>query len=329
MENLNTALGRFCNRVRAGLAGLRVPCLFAALLLACAFGHVAVAQNGPGAPSPSPLPPLPATSILSSSSSSPHYALPRAPLSEATPLGTFVPEGSARVAKKAVGKNPSVPKAANAIQQASPLPPVRPDDRSLSNALPTPGVGQQNQPRPPLTQAEAVQKASAYFNAITTLEADFVQTGGDGHRVTGRLYLSKPGKVLFDYDPPSTLQVIADGFNVAVRDRTLNTQDLYLIAQTPLKFLLAPHVDLARDTRILDVVVGEDIVQILAEDRFTLGGASRIELMFDRADFALRQWIVDDPQGYQTVVTLGTLDMAAVPDPTLFVIHKDAISSGK
>ena len=246
-----------------------------------------------------------------------HFALLRPALSHDEPIETPQP-----VAPK---------KHIQAAAPKIPVPPVRPKKFAPASPPQTakPAATDLPAPLPPLSQDDAIAHANAYFNAITTMQTDFVQVGGDGHRVTGKLYLSKPGKVLFDYDPPSTLQIIADGFSVAVRDRKLNTQDIYLIAQTPLKFLLSAHVDLAKDTRILDVVIGEEIVQILAEDRFTLGGSSRIELLFDRADFTLRQWIIDDPQGFQTVVTLGAIDTTTMPNPNLFRITNGQKIEGK
>jgi outer membrane lipoprotein carrier protein LolA len=101
--------------------------------------------------------------------------------------------------------------------------------------------------------ATVLAQANAYFNGMTTLTGNFVQIGADGRRIGGKLTLAKPGRLRFDYDQPSPLEVVADGTSVAVRDRRLSTQDLYFIAQTPLKFLLREKIDLARDLSVTDV----------------------------------------------------------------------------
>jgi outer membrane lipoprotein-sorting protein len=171
------------------------------------------------------------------------------------------------------------------------------------------------------TTPEAVlQRANAALNALGQMQADFVQTGGNGRRAEGRIYLQKPGRVRFEYAPPATLEIIADGSSVVVRDRKLGTQDLYGIAQTPLKFLLRDRVDLARDTKIVDINPAPDLVSIQIEDKATFGGTSRIELYFDPRSYALRQWTVTDPQGYQTAVSLRNVDTQRRPDPGLFQI---------
>jgi outer membrane lipoprotein-sorting protein len=167
----------------------------------------------------------------------------------------------------------------------------------------------------------AIQKANAWFNANAILSADFIQIGPDQKRTEGRLYVQRPGRLRFEYAAPATMEIVADGTSVAVRDRKLATQDVYFIGQTPLKFLLKQQIDLSRDTKILDVTSNPNAVAISIEDSATLGGTSRIKLVFDPQTFVLKQWTVIDPQGYETLVTIFNLDLKRRPDPDLFKIN--------
>lgn len=169
--------------------------------------------------------------------------------------------------------------------------------------------------------AALLAQANAYFNGINTLTGNFVQIGADGRRIGGKLTLVKPGRLRFDYDQPSPLEVVADGTSVAVRDRKLNTQDLYFIAQTPLKFLLREKIDLARDLTVTDVASDPGSVRISLEDRATLGGTSKIQLFFDAEMKTLSQWRITDPQGYVTTVTLSNLQKGKSVDGSLFFIN--------
>lgn len=173
---------------------------------------------------------------------------------------------------------------------------------------------------------EAIQKANAYLNSTPRFAADFVQIGADGGRSEGKLVVERPGKLRFEYAPPAKLEIIADGRSVAVRDRKLKTQDLYFIGQTPLKFLLKDHIDLARDTSVQNVTQNANTTSILLIDKATFGGTSRISLTFDNKDFVLKQWKVIDPQGYETMVKLSNIDTKSVPDPRLFIIDQQAYS---
>ena len=115
---------------------------------------------------------------------------------------------------------------------------------------PRPPASRRRRSTEPLCRARRSSSAPTPIStASSTLAGDFVQIGGDGRRLAGKLYLQRPGKIRFEYDAPATIEVVADGSSVAVRDRKLATQDLYSIAQTPLKFLLRDRIDLGQDIR--------------------------------------------------------------------------------
>ena len=200
---------------------------------------------------------------------------------------------------------------------APPTPPARPA------ALSQPAS---DAPKPELTADEAVAKANAYLDGARVMSAEFVQIGPDGERSEGQLYVDRPGRMLFRFGPPARLEIVADGRTVAVRDQKLDTQDLYFIAQTPLKFLLADHIDIAKDTRVKRVAIDDNAATIEIEDKATLGGTAEIALVFDPATFALKQWTVLDAQGFQTVVSLFNVDLTTKPDPDLFHIDDSPAS---
>ncbi len=178
-------------------------------------------------------------------------------------------------------------------------------------------------PAADLSAAEAVERANAWREAARVITADFVQIGPGGKRSEGQLFVERPGRMLFKFSAPARFEVVADGRSVAIIDHKLNTQDEYFIAQTPLKFLLSDHIDLAKDTRVLSVAQDESSVTIEIEDKATLGGTAHLELIFDPATFALKQWTVIDAQGFQTVVTLFNVDLKTKPDPALFHIDEN------
>ncbi len=184
-------------------------------------------------------------------------------------------------------------------------------------------------PKQAISAAEAVRRANAWFASAQVMTADFVQIGPDGHRAEGKLYVERPGRMRFQFAPPDRLEIVADGRSVAVRDQKMDTQDLYFINQTPLKFLLADHIDLAKDTQVLRVETNDNAVSILIEDKATLGGSAQIELLFDPTNFALKQWTVHDAQGYQTVVTLSNVDLTTQPDDDLFKIDEQRMIGQK
>ncbi|WCS23413.1 outer membrane lipoprotein carrier protein LolA [Methylobacterium sp. NMS14P] len=240
------------------------------------------------------------------------------------------PQPEAAPAAPAPAKKPA-PKAKEASKEAKPgsTKPGKGGDKAADKAdhkAPEPKVAAVGAPTAIVTgdsadPATLLAQANAYFNGISTLTGNFVQIGADGRRIGGKLTLAKPGRLRFDYDQPSPLEVVADGTSVAVRDRKLNTQDLYFIAQTPLKFLLREKIDLARDLTVTDVASDPGSVRISLEDRATLGGTSKIQLFFDAEMKTLSQWRITDPQGYVTTVTLSNLQKGKSVDGSAFFIN--------
>jgi outer membrane lipoprotein-sorting protein len=215
-------------------------------------------------------------------------------------------------------------------QAAPPSAPARTPAAAPAKAAPAPGSTAAAQAATaPLGEKQVIDRANAYFNAVSSLASDFNQIGGDGRRLTGKLYLQRPGKIRFEYDPPATLEVIADGSSVAVRDRKLATQDLYSIGQTPLKFLLRDRIDLGRDLKVMEVAPDADGVRIGVEDRSTLGGTSKITLYFDKDVSNLNRWRIIDPQGFQTTVSLANVEKNPRVEQKLFTIDYQRILNDK
>jgi outer membrane lipoprotein-sorting protein len=177
---------------------------------------------------------------------------------------------------------------------------------------------------PPVSHADMqrmlVDRVNAYLSNIQTLVGDFVQIGPDGNRTEGQFYIQKPGRVRFAYNPPSPIDVIADGQSVVVRNRVLATQDPYPLSQTPLRFLLSDHLDLSKDTNLVSVAADDSLVTIVIEEKQPLIGTHRLKLMFGAKDFQLRQWVVTDPQGFDTTVSVYNLDTSKKLDPNMFKI---------
>ncbi len=169
-------------------------------------------------------------------------------------------------------------------------------------------------------QRAIIGRINGYLSSVQNLQGKFVQVGPDGRRSQGDFYISKPGRVRFEYDDPSPIELIADGSSVVVRDRKLATQDVYPLSQTPLRFLLADKVDLMKDSSLTAVYADDTFVTAVLEENNGLIGKSRLMIMFNAKDMQLKQWTVTDPQGYDTTVAVYNLDTSKTPDPSMFKI---------
>jgi len=170
-------------------------------------------------------------------------------------------------------------------------------------------------------QRSLIDRISLYLSTISTLVGDFVQVGPDGTKSAGQFYIFKPGRVRFEYNPPNPIDITADGRLVSVRNRKLDTQDLFPLSQTPLRLLLSERIDLRRETNIVGVYADDIFATVVIEEKQPLVGTNRLIMMFDAKNSQLKQWTVTDAQGFDTTVAVSNLDPSTRPDPAIFTIN--------
>ncbi len=203
-------------------------------------------------------------------------------------------------APAAPAQKPASPIGSGATWQAKPQQ-TAPDPGAAPAPAAEPAVLQES-------EQEIVGKVNAYFNNLTDMQGEFVQTDPDSKQRHGRFYLQRPGKARFDYASPSSLRIISDGRNLVIEDHSLNTSERYPLDVTPFKVILSDKVDLANDARIVGVEQGPDMFILTVEEKDS-SGSGRIRLFFNKADTSLKEWIITDAQGLDTRLEVSNLDL--------------------
>jgi outer membrane lipoprotein-sorting protein len=218
---------------------------------------------------------------------------------------------------QALPQTPAVPQQTD--QAAQPTQPVSPvgsgANWQANTTAPLPTAPLQE------TDLQVVQKVNDWFNGLTNLQGNFLQTDPDNKQKRGKFYFQRPGKVRFDYGAPSKLRIISDGKYLAIEDHDLQTSDRYPLEMTPFRLLLAEKVDLGNDAKIVSVDQGPEAVVLTVEDKKG-DGSGRISLFFNKTDMSLKEWIITDPQGLDTRVEVGNLEENKEVADSLFEFSK-------
>ena len=176
----------------------------------------------------------------------------------------------------------------------------------------------------PLTLAQI----SGYLNQLETAQGGFTQINQDGTLSTGQIYIKRPGRIRFEYNPPAESMVIAGGVQVAVLDPRSNTgPDQYPLSRTPLSIILAQDVDLERARMVTNVVSDEVSTTVTAQDPDNPNYGS-IQMVFTASPIELRQWIVTDDLGTETTVILNDLVSGGSINDILFNIQQEIRKQG-
>ena len=188
-------------------------------------------------------------------------------------------------------------------------------------ALPLPALAQRSASAP-LSAADRalVDRAADYLQNLSEAKARFIQTDARGASTQGTVYIKRPGKARFEYDPPSGLLVVSDGGNVSIANSRLKTFDSYPLMATPLSIFLARQIRLDRGVVVSRVSRMADGFSITARDG-KKQAEGQITLTFTDNPMALAGWTVTDAQGGSTRVRLTGLTRASGLDNSLFVLN--------
>ena len=165
---------------------------------------------------------------------------------------------------------------------------------------------------------QSLDRIEAYLNDLDSLRASFVQIAPNGSTSTGTLLYERPDKMRLDYDPPSELLIIANGWQLVYHDRRLDQVSHLFTSSTPLAFLLKEVVRLEGEVTVTNFErqAGELRVTLIETDEPAEG---QITLVFSEDPLELRRWTVIDPQGLTTHVVLEEIQTDVPLDDALFV----------
>ena len=186
-----------------------------------------------------------------------------------------------------------------------------------------------SEPLSPDDQA-LVARATDYLQNLGEVKGRFVQTDPRGAITRGELYLKRPGRARFAYDPPSGLLVVSDGATVSVFDPRLRTFNHYPLKYTPLSLFLARQIRLDRGVSVSHVTHFSNGFGLTARDaRHQAQG--QITLTFATDPMRLSDWTMTDARGQTTRVQLTSLEPTTGSDPALFELRdprgKTAVSA--
>lgn len=162
-------------------------------------------------------------------------------------------------------------------------------------------------PAPAAAIDPQVEQAVAALRAITTLQADFIQTDRNGQRLTGVLSMQRPGKIRFQYQPGIPLLIVSDGSALTLIDYEVRQVQRWPIKNSPLGALLDPNKDVARFATLNQTGHSEVISLDVRDPRHPeYGSITMIMLKKPSAPggWELNSWVALDSQNRRTTVRL-------------------------
>ena len=178
---------------------------------------------------------------------------------------------------------------------------------------------------PAMAEPTSLQALSNYVNALESAETRFTQYNSDGSRSAGTLYIKRPGRMRFEYDPPNDALVLANINTVAIFDSKSNAEpQQFPLKRTPLNLILGKNVDLNQTNMVFDhYETDEGLTAVVARDPENPDNGM-IELFFEADPIELAQWVITDESGTKTGVELDALNRDVEFPNWFFSVKREA-----
>jgi outer membrane lipoprotein-sorting protein len=162
-----------------------------------------------------------------------------------------------------------------------------------------------------------LQQIANYLNSIGTMTARFHQYSANGGTASGWLWMERPGRMRFQYDPPTPILLLADRFYVYYIDTQLAEVSQVGLKFTPAWFLLRVPISFS-DLVVTRFERGDNALRITVVDPAAPDNGS-LTMVFSDQPWALRQWTIVDQQRHVTTISLSQQQFGMALDPNLFV----------
>lgn len=182
-----------------------------------------------------------------------------------------------------------------------------------------------SQPKFKAEDQARITRAQSYLQSLTTGSGRFQQTDFKGRVTQGDWWLSRPGKIRFEYDAPYSMIVVADGKRVNMWDPRLKSFDQYPLELTPLSLFLSKNIRFDQGVIITEVTSTSDGFRLKARDRRKeVEGSITLNFIEKTKGGALTlgEWTVTDAQNKATRVKLLSFKTNVNPKADLFILNK-------
>ena len=167
------------------------------------------------------------------------------------------------------------------------------------------------------TEAQDLAAVQAYLKGIKSFRARFQQVAPNGQVSAGIMSLQKPGRLRFEYSPPSPILVVSDGTVITLVDYDLKQVTRWPINDTPLRPLVRTDFMFGEDVEVLGIKRNDQWINVAITDPKKRDEGSMV-LTFTRNPLKLTEWQVLDQRKQMTIVTLDELQTNMSLDKSLW-----------
>jgi len=166
---------------------------------------------------------------------------------------------------------------------------------------------------------DPIKKTEDYLNSLTTIQSDFLQISPEGKESTGKFYLSRPGKIRWQYEPPVPVLIIVANGLVSYYDAELDQVSHVPSSSNLAAFLARDRIALSGDIKVLSAKEEFGLITIvITQSRKPEEG--NLTLIFSSDPMQLKKMVVTDASGKETQVSFSNPIFGVPLEDSLFIM---------
>ena len=156
-----------------------------------------------------------------------------------------------------------------------------------------------------------------YLNDIRSMQSRFLQVSPDGRFASGTIYLSRPGRLRVQYDPPVPILMVTTPIWLIFYDSEIGQVSYLPLGSTPAEFLVRDEVRFEDEVEVVALARSPGTIRVTLADESGLG-SGEITLTFSDQPLELKKWTIRDSEDEITHVALVDPIFGIPLDPDLF-----------
>lgn len=166
-----------------------------------------------------------------------------------------------------------------------------------------------------------IEKLEAYLSGISTIVSEFTQVAPDGTLTSGKFYLQRPGKMRWQYNPPTPILMVANGSELVYYDYELDQISHIPLDSTLIGFLAQDKISFGGIVGVTGFERTPGAVRVSVSQR-ERPADGELTLEFAENPLTLRNMVVRDATGQVTTVSLNDARFDVPLDKELFVFRE-------
>lgn len=177
-------------------------------------------------------------------------------------------------------------------------------------------------PAPVIAQNKVtIDRLASYLSNLSTIISDFTQTAPDGTLTSGKFYLQRPGKMRWQYNPPTPILMVSNGSELVYYDFELEQSSHIPLDQTLIGFLAQEKINFDKLVGVIDLEMQSDVIRITLASR-EKPNDGQLMLEFSDKPLLLRNMVIRDSTKQVTTVSLNNARFGLKMDPELFIFRE-------